>query len=79
MILNQNLAFPMFLSIQDLPRFEGWVLIMVIGLGICKILIFAFRHLVISAVSCYSCLWLELVPPVILLASVNTPGCPTLF
>uniref|UniRef100_A0A0V1KI89 Uncharacterized protein n=1 Tax=Trichinella nativa TaxID=6335 RepID=A0A0V1KI89_9BILA len=24
------------------------------------------------------CLWLELVPPVILLASVSTPGSPTL-
>jgi hypothetical protein len=34
--------------------------------------------MVISGVSCYSCLWLELVPHVILLASVSTPGSPTL-
>jgi hypothetical protein len=39
---------------------------------------FAFCHLVISGVSCYSCLWLELVPPVILLASVHRPGSPAL-
>ena len=42
--------------------------------SVSKILKFAFRHLVISGVSCYSCLWLELVPPVILLASVSRPG-----
>jgi hypothetical protein len=40
--------------------------------------LFAFCHLVISGVSYYSCLWLELVPPVILLASVSTPGIQTL-
>ena len=39
-----------------------------------KILTFAFHHLVISGVSCHSCLWLELVPPVIMLASVSSPG-----
>jgi hypothetical protein len=33
-----------------------------------------FRHLIISGVSCYSCLWLELVPLVILLASISRPG-----
>ena len=38
-----------------------------------KILTFAFCHLVISGISCYSYLWLELVPSVILLASVSTP------
>ena len=43
-----------------------------------KILKFAFCHLVIYGVRCSSCLWLELVPPVILLASVSTPGSPTL-
>jgi hypothetical protein len=37
-----------------------------------------FCHLVISGVSFYSCLWLEPVPHVILLASVSTPGSPTL-
>jgi hypothetical protein len=35
---------------------------------------FAFHHLVISGASCYSCLWLELVPQVILLASISKPG-----
>jgi hypothetical protein len=39
---------------------------------------FAFHYLVISGGRCSSCLWLELVPPVILLASVSTPGSPTL-
>ena len=42
--------------------------------SVSKILTFAFRHLVISGVSCYSCLWLELVPQVILLASISKPG-----
>ena len=42
--------------------------------SVSKILMFAFRHLVISGVSCYSCLWLELVPQVILLASISRPG-----
>jgi hypothetical protein len=39
---------------------------------------FTFHHLVISGVSCYSCLWLEFVPPMILLASVSSPGIPAL-
>ena len=39
-----------------------------------KILTFAFCHLVISEASCYSCLWLELVPQVTLLASISRPG-----
>jgi hypothetical protein len=34
---------------------------------------FAFYHLVISGVRCSSCLWLELVHPVSLLAFVSTP------
>jgi hypothetical protein len=33
-----------------------------------------FCHLVISEASCYSCLWLELVPQVTLLASISRPG-----
>jgi hypothetical protein len=33
----------------------------------------AFRHLIISGFSCYSFLWLELFPFVILLASTNRP------
>ena len=39
---------------------------------------FAFYHLVISGVSFSKCLWLELVPPVNLLATVSTPRSPTL-
>jgi hypothetical protein len=35
---------------------------------------FAFCHLVFSGASCYSCLWLELVPLLILLASISRPG-----
>ena len=42
--------------------------------SVSKILVFAFHHLVISGVRCYSCLWLELVPLVILLASISRPG-----
>jgi hypothetical protein len=42
------------------------------------ILTFAFCHLVISAVRCSSCLWLELVPPVILFAFVSILGSPSL-
>jgi hypothetical protein len=46
--------------------------------SVSKILTFSFHHLVISGISCYSCLWLELVPPVVLLASVSSPGNPAL-
>ena len=35
---------------------------------------FAFRHLVISGASSCSCLWLELLPQMILLASISRPG-----
>ena len=35
---------------------------------------FTFHHLIISGVSWFSCLWLELVPQVILLASISRPG-----
>jgi hypothetical protein len=34
---------------------------------------FAFCHLAISGVRCYSCLWLEIVPLMILLASLCRP------
>jgi hypothetical protein len=40
--------------------------------------VFAFLYLVISYVSCYSCLCLEPVPPLILLASISSPGSPAL-
>ena len=39
-----------------------------------KILTFVFCLLVFSGVICYSGLWLELVPLVILLASISIPG-----
>ena len=35
---------------------------------------FAFHHLVISGASCYTCLWLELVPQVIMLAFISRPA-----
>jgi hypothetical protein len=35
---------------------------------------FAFHHLVISGASCFSCLWLELVPQMTLLASISRLG-----
>jgi hypothetical protein len=43
----------------------------VVLVSVGKILMFAFHHLVISGVSCYSCLWLELVPLMILLAFIT--------
>jgi hypothetical protein len=56
--------------------FWWWCLVLV---SFSKILMFAFHHLVISGVSFYSCcLWLELVPPVISLASVSSPNSPAL-
>ena len=41
--------------------------------SVSKILTFAFCHRVISVVRCYCCLWLELVPPVILLGVQLSP------
>jgi hypothetical protein len=46
----------------------------VVLISVSRILTFAFRHLVISEASCYSCLWLELVPQVTLLASISRAG-----
>ena len=43
-------------------------------ISVSRILTFAFRHLVFSGASCYSCLWLELVPQVIILASISRSG-----
>ena len=43
-------------------------------ISVSRILTFAFCHLVNSDASCYSCLWLELVPQVTLLASISRPG-----
>ena len=42
--------------------------------SVSKILTFAFHYLVFSGVNCYCCLWLVLVPQVILLASISSPG-----
>jgi hypothetical protein len=50
----------------------------VVLVSVSKILTFTFRHLVISGVSCYSCLCLEIVPLVILLPSISRPGRPAL-
>jgi hypothetical protein len=38
------------------------------------VLVFAFRHLVISGIGWSCCLWLELVPTVGLQSYVSTPG-----
>jgi hypothetical protein len=66
-------------GIQDLLWSAYWVLLMpVVLVSVYEILIFAFHHLVISGFRCSSCLLLDLVPPVILLASVSTPGSPIL-
>jgi hypothetical protein len=51
--------------------FWWWWVVLV---SVSKILTFAFCHPVISGVSCYSCLWLELVPQVIMLTSISRPG-----
>jgi hypothetical protein len=51
-----------------------WVVLVCVS----KILMYGFRHLVISGVRYSSWLWLELVAPVILLVSVSTPRSPTL-
>jgi hypothetical protein len=45
----------------------------VVLISVSRILTFTFCHLVISEASCYSCLWLELVPEVIKLASISRP------
>jgi hypothetical protein len=42
-------------------------------ISVSRILTFAFRHLVISEASCYSCLWFELIPQVTLSASISRP------
>ena len=47
-----------------------WVVLVFVS----NILTFAFHHLVISGVSCCSCLWLDLVPQVFMLASISRPG-----
>ena len=65
-------------GIQDSLWWVYWVLMMPNGLGFFKIVLFSFCHLVISVVRCSSYLWLEFVPPVILLAFVSTPGSLTL-
>jgi hypothetical protein len=51
--------------------FWWWWVVLV---SVSKILKFAFCHLVISGVNCCSCLWLDLVPQVFILASISRPG-----
>jgi hypothetical protein len=51
----------------------------VVLVSVSMILTFAFSHLVFSGVRFSSCLWLDLIPHVILLASGSTPGSLTLF
>ena len=58
-----------FLGVLGYPGLAVVVLV-----SVSYILTLAFHHLVISGVSCYSCLWLKLVPPVILLVFVSRPG-----
>jgi hypothetical protein len=45
----------------------------VVLISVNRILRFAFCHLLIFEASCYSCLLLELVPQVIMLASISRP------
>jgi hypothetical protein len=74
MLLNLGLAFRVCWGALDWAKWECWVLMMVSGLGsVSNILMFTFRHLVISGVSCYICVCLEIVPQVILLASISRP------
>ena len=47
---------------------------MVVLVSVSKIFRFTFRHLVISGVSCYSCLCIEIVPLLLLLPSISRPG-----
>ena len=72
---NLVLAIRVCWGAQVWARWECCILMMVSGLGFCfKILMFAFCHLVISGVSCYSCLCLEIVPLMILLSSISIAG-----
>ena len=80
MILNLNLAFLVCCGIHDSLCWAFWVPMIPVDLvSVSKILMFAFHHLEISGVRCSSCLWLELVPPVVLLSSweINSLLCPS--
>jgi hypothetical protein len=80
MILKLNLAFHVCWDIQDSMWWRtGFWWCRVVLVSVSKILTFAFHHLIISGAIYSSCLWLEIVPPVILLASVSTPVSPILF
>ena len=73
MPLNPGLGFQVCWGAQDWLRWECWVLMMVL-VSVSRILTFSFCHLVIPGVICYSCLWLEIVPQVIMLTSIGRPG-----
>ena len=75
MLLNPGLAFWVCWVVLDWVRWECWVWWRwVVLVSVSKIITFAFHHLVISGVSCYTCLWLVLAPLVILLAFLKRPG-----
>jgi hypothetical protein len=79
-ILDLNLDLWVCLGIQDSlcgDHSGFWWCWMVLG-SVSMILGFAFCHLVISGVRCSSCLWLDLISPVILGASVSTAGSSAL-
>jgi hypothetical protein len=72
LILNPSLAF--WVTRPGWVGSAGFWWWWVVLVSVRKSLKLAFHHLAISGVSYYSCLWLDLVPPVILLASVSRPG-----
>ena len=80
MLLNPGLVFGCVVvpwtGRSGSAGFWWWWVVLV---SVSKILTFTFRHLVISGVSCYSCLCLEIVPLVILLHYISRPGRLALF
>jgi hypothetical protein len=56
----------------------GFLWCQLVSVFVGKILEFAFHHLVISGVRYSCCLWLDLVPPMSLWASVSISGRPAL-
>ena len=75
MLLNLGLGFRVCWGALDWAKWECWVLMRwVVLLPVSRIPTFTFRHLVISGVSSYSWLCLEIVLLVILLPSISRPG-----
>ena len=73
MLLNPNLAFQVCWGALDCGSAGFWCWWVVL-VSVSKILTFTVCHLLISGVSCYSCLLLELVRQMIMLAFINRPG-----